>query len=80
MEIQICEKWKTQICEKWKPYIDKRSQKIIVWADPETPCHAREVYDPFRYFLKVNSPRFVGELSPKVNSRPESETIILLVV
>jgi len=31
-------------------------------------------------FLKVNSPRFVGELTPKVNSRLESETIILLVV
>ena len=31
-------------------------------------------------FLKVNSPRFVGELTQKVNSRPESETIILLIV
>ena len=31
-------------------------------------------------FLKVNPPRFVGALTPKVNSRPESETIILLVV
>ena len=34
----------------------------------------------FDMFLKVTSPRFVGELTPKVNSRPESETIVLLVV
>ena len=31
-------------------------------------------------FLKVNPPRFVGELTPKVDSRPESETIIFSVV
>ena len=49
-------------------------------SKPFAAHHARVVYDPFRFFLKVNSPRFVGELTPKVNSRPESETIILLVV
>ena len=32
----------------------------------------------FDVFLKVNSPRFVGGLTPKLNTRLKSETIILL--
>ena len=43
---------------------------VVPWGPRTSPD------DPFRFFLKVNSPRFVGELTPKVNSRPESETII----
>ena len=55
----------------------RQSECISDLFQVTTPNWSRGHFD---MFLKVNSPRFVGELTSKVNSRLEYATKIILVV